>query len=66
MFNFFDDIYNKYIRLYDDKFFYKNLGEFYLLFLITVPLSLLLFLLFSRKKHKTLVDLGEHRWLVKR
>ena len=33
--------------------------------LISIPLSLLLYFLLSSRKHKTLVDLGDHKWLVK-
>lgn len=60
------DFYDRYIRLYDENYLYKNMGEVYIMFLISVPLSLLLFFLFSKKRHKTLVDLGEHKWLVKK
>jgi hypothetical protein len=56
---------DKYIRLFDERTLYKTVAEMYVLFLISVPLSLLLFILFSHHRHKTLVDLGEHKWLIK-
>ncbi len=63
--NFFTSFYDRYVRFYDPRYFYKTVGELYVLFLISVPLSLLLFILFNRRRHKMVVDLGEHKWLIK-
>lgn len=63
--NFAADFYDKYIRLYDERYLNKNLGELYILFLISVPLSLLLFILFNKHRTKILVDLGDHKWIIK-
>jgi len=59
------NFYDNYVRLYDQKYLYKTIGELYILFLISVPLSLLLFMLFNRHRNKILVDLGDHKWLIK-
>ena len=63
--NYVVNFYDNYIRLYDEKYFSKTVGELYILFLISVPLALLLFILFNRHRHKMLVDLGDHKWLIK-
>jgi hypothetical protein len=61
-----ENFYNRSLRFYDERTVLKNQTELYILVMITVPLSLLLYLLFSRSKHKTLVDLGRgHKWLIK-
>ena len=39
--------------------------DIFIIFVISVPLSLLLFLIFNRYRHWMLVDLGFHKWLVK-
>jgi hypothetical protein len=62
---YFQEFYIRYFRVYDERFVYKTLGELYILFLISVPLSLLLYLLFNRHRSKMLVDLGFHKWLIK-
>jgi hypothetical protein len=40
----------------------KDLG---LIFLVSVPLSVLLYIVFSKHRHWLVVDLGHHTWLVK-
>jgi hypothetical protein len=56
----------KYIRPWDTSFVTKSTTEIYILLIISVPLSLILYLLFSKGNHKTLVDLGHgHKWLIK-
>ncbi len=63
---FISDFYNKYLRFHDPRYLIKTQAELYILFMISIPLSLLLYLLFGRGKHKTLVDLGRgHKWLIK-
>jgi hypothetical protein len=37
----------------------------YIIFLISVPLSLLLYMVFSKYRHYILIDLGFHKWLIK-
>jgi hypothetical protein len=59
------NFYDKYVRIYDESYFYKTVGEIYILFIISVPLSLLLYMLFNRHRDKIMVDLGEHKWLIK-
>lgn len=62
----FDNFYNSTLRFYDEGYMLKQKSEIYILLMVTVPLSLLLYVLFSRGKHKTLVDLGHgHTWLIK-
>ena len=64
--NFLENFYDKYLRFYDERSVLKTQGELYILFMISIPLSLFLYLLFSRGRHKTLVDLGRgHKWLIK-
>jgi hypothetical protein len=43
----------------------KSAEDLYVIFLISVPLSLLLYLVFSKYRHWVLVDLGFHKWLIK-
>jgi len=43
----------------------KTIQDMYVVFLISVPLSLLLYLIFSRYRHWMLIDLGNHKWLIK-
>ncbi|MEI6728244.1 MAG: hypothetical protein WCK98_01240 [bacterium] len=63
--DFFSSFSDKYIRYYDQAHLSKTVGELYILFLISVPLSLLLFMLFNGHRSKTLVDLGHHKWIIK-
>ena len=64
--DFFIEFLDKFFRTYDSNHYQKTVGELYLLFLISVPLSLLLFFLFHQRHGKTLVDLGHHKWIIKR
>jgi hypothetical protein len=43
----------------------RSNGDIFVIFMISAPLSLLLFLIFNRYRHWILVDLGTHKWLVK-
>jgi len=61
-FGYFNDLY---IRLYDEKNVQKTLVEIFILFMISIPISLLLYLLFNRYRQKMLIDLGQHKWLIK-
>jgi hypothetical protein len=36
----------------------------YITLFVSLPLSFLLYLLFSRYKHKLHVNLGDHNWLI--
>ena len=40
----------------------KDIG---LIFFVSIPLSVLLYIIFSRHRHWMLVDLGHHNWLVR-
>ena len=64
---FFTNFYDKYIRLYDEKYILKNTTELYMLVGISVPVSLILYMFFSKNKQRLLVDLGHgnHKWLIK-
>ncbi len=42
-----------------------SLPQLYVIFLVSMPLSLLLFLMFTKYKHSKLVDLGFHKWIIK-
>ncbi|MBC7405968.1 MAG: hypothetical protein H7230_00645 [Candidatus Parcubacteria bacterium] len=39
--------------------------DYYFPVLISVPISLLLYLIFHRYNHSIVVNLGEHRWVIK-
>lgn len=41
------------------------LEQLYIIFLVSVPLSLLLYLVFTKSKKMIMVDLGKHKWLIK-
>ncbi len=46
----------------------QNIGDMKdlaLIFLVSIPLSILLYILFSKYRHYMLVDLGDHKWLIK-
>lgn len=64
---FFTNFYDKYIRLYDERYILKNTTELYMLVGISVPVSLILYMFFSKNKQRLLVDLGHenHKWLIK-
>lgn len=34
------------------------------IFIITIPLSMFLYLLKAKKRHHMLVDLGNHKWII--
>ncbi len=40
-------------------------SDYYFPVLISVPISLLLYLIFHRYNHSIVVNLGDHRWLIK-
>lgn len=42
-----------------------NLGsESYIAFLVAIPISFLLYLVYNRLQHKILVNLGDQKWLI--
>ena len=43
----------------------KTFSESYIAAFIAVPMSMLLFLLFSKFHHKIIVNLGDQKWLIK-
>jgi hypothetical protein len=43
----------------------RSLLDLYLIFTITVPISILIYLIFERYRIKLFVDLGNHKWIVK-
>ncbi len=43
----------------------RSLLDLYLIFAITVPISILVYLIFERYRTKLFVDLGNHKWIVK-
>lgn len=43
----------------------RSLLDLYLIFTITVPISILVYLIFERYRIKMFVDLGNHKWIVK-
>jgi hypothetical protein len=63
---YFENFYHTSLRFYDKSDFLKHQGELYILLMVTIPLSLILYIFFSRGRHKILVDLGRgHTWLIK-
>jgi hypothetical protein len=55
----------KFIPDYGTQGILASLQQIYVIFLVSVPLSLLLYLMFSKYRHYILVDLGHHKWLIK-
>jgi hypothetical protein len=43
----------------------RSLLDLYYIFAITVPISILIYLIFERYRIKLFVDLGNHKWIVK-
>ena len=43
----------------------KSLLDLYLIFVIAIPISILAYLIFDKYRHKILVDLGQHKWIVR-
>ena len=41
------------------------ISDYYFPVLISIPISLLLYLIFHRYNHSIVVNLGGHRWLIK-
>jgi len=56
---------NDIINIFGVESINKTVQDMFAAFFISVPLSLLLYLIFSRYRHWTLVDLGDHKWLIK-
>ena len=40
-------------------------ADYYVVFLVSIPISLLLYLYYSKHRHWLLIDLGHHKWLTK-
>jgi len=63
---FFVNFSDKYLRFHDERYLRKISIEIYIILMIVIPFSLLLYILFSKGKHKILIDLGRgHKWLIK-
>jgi hypothetical protein len=63
MFNF---NYN-YFVLYLDHFGIlnqKSWMDYYFILITTIPISILAYLIFDKYKFKTIVDLGNHKWII--
>ncbi len=44
----------------------KSLFDIYLILAIATPVSILAYLIFERYKHKMFIDLGNHKWIIKK
>ncbi len=65
--NFFNDFFYKFLRLDDSRDFSKLINELFLIFMVSVPFSLFMYFFFIRKhRNKMLVDLGQHKWILKK
>lgn len=65
VYNLFNIIVEKIIDLPKMPDLIQIIQDFYLPVLISIPLSFLLYLLFHKYRHWILVNLGEHKWLIK-
>jgi hypothetical protein len=55
------------INLYLDYFGIlnqKSWMDYYFIGIVTIPISILAYLIFDRYKFKTMVDLGNHKWII--
>jgi hypothetical protein len=43
----------------------KDIQDLMLIFFVSVPLSVLIYIIFSKHRHWKIVDLGHHTWLIK-
>jgi hypothetical protein len=43
----------------------RSIMDMFLLFTFVIPASILFYLIFDKFRHKILVDLGQHKWLVR-
>lgn len=55
----------KFIPNYEQQGLLGSIQQLYIIFLVSVPLSLLLYLMFTKYRHYMLVELGHHKWLIK-
>jgi hypothetical protein len=42
----------------------KSLMDYYFIIITTIPISILAYLIFDKFKFKTMVDLGNHKWII--
>jgi hypothetical protein len=42
-----------------------DLQDLVLIFVVSIPLSVLIYILFSKYRHWTEVDLVDHKWLIR-
>jgi hypothetical protein len=61
---YFENIHPTMVRIGLDKSS-KALLDLYAILAFAIPISLLFYLIFDRYKHKILVDLGHHKWIIK-
>jgi hypothetical protein len=43
----------------------KSWMDYYFIFITTIPTSILAYLIFDRYKLKIMIDLGNHKWIVR-
>ena len=43
----------------------RSIMDLYLIFTFSVPVSILIYLIFDKYRHKILVELGQHKWIVR-
>jgi hypothetical protein len=42
----------------------KSWMDYYFIIITTIPISILAYLIFDKYKFKTMVDLGNHKWII--
>jgi len=58
--------YNKILQeLEKSGLFYFTSGDILSILFITIPLSLFIYLLLSKYRHWMLVDVADHKWIIK-
>jgi hypothetical protein len=46
-------------------FVMKSLQDIVVVLIISVPLSLILYIMFNKNRKWVLIDLGQHKWIIK-
>ncbi len=46
-------------------FVMKSIQDIVVVLIISIPLSLILYIMFNKNRRLILIDLGQHKWIIK-